>query len=385
MADDQVDVFSLRRAGGRGVVPRHRVLLRSAGIGASRSRGPTRPAPAAGRAAGRCPPVGRPVGGAGALSRALRRRRADGRAAQQSRLSAARPDANGLRDLFGETPTGPDGIRRNAAGAVQLGAEEARRRTRYAVLAGLNAEGYIPDDSEHMRLMRVRRCERFAECAEKEGVGSFLARGRPRGMDGPAAAEVDQRRVGEIQETRNRHDRPRLRDIDIARDRRGRSAPQRRRAVDRRHNRRQALAEHARHAACRRGADRRRRAIAHSRARRVGRSRRRPGRRPRQPAEGSGKPRFVGGGSELPQKLANSRQAAADQRRVDGAGRNCAGRRGCLPVRRRGKARTKIASRKRFAIGCTASAARCTTRAAQGRASRPPDNLSFGRLPPTTC
>jgi hypothetical protein len=27
--------------------------------------------------------------------------------------------------------------------------------------------------------MRVRRCERFAECAEKEGVGSFLARGRP--------------------------------------------------------------------------------------------------------------------------------------------------------------------------------------------------------------
>ena len=46
-------------------------------------------------------------------------------------------------------------------GAAQVGAEEARRRTRYAVLAGLNTEGYVPDNSEHMRLMRVRRCERI--------------------------------------------------------------------------------------------------------------------------------------------------------------------------------------------------------------------------------
>jgi hypothetical protein len=88
-------------------------------------------------------------------------------------------DANGLRDLYGKTPTGLTIIAATLPGAVQIGAEEARRRTRYAVLAGLNAEGYIPDDSEHMHLMRVRRCERFAECAEKEGIGSFLARGRP--------------------------------------------------------------------------------------------------------------------------------------------------------------------------------------------------------------
>ena len=40
-------------------------------------------------------------------------------------------------------------------------------------------EGYIPDDSEHMRLMRVRRCERFADCGEKEGVGALVVPGRP--------------------------------------------------------------------------------------------------------------------------------------------------------------------------------------------------------------
>ena len=64
-------------------------------------------------------------------------------------------------------------------GAAQVGAEEARRRTRYAVLAGLNTEGYVPDNSEHMRLMRVRRCERFADCGDKEGVGPFVQRSRP--------------------------------------------------------------------------------------------------------------------------------------------------------------------------------------------------------------
>jgi len=35
-------------------------------------------------------------------------------------------------------------------GGNWVGADEARRRTRYAVLAGLNAEGYVPDDPEHI-------------------------------------------------------------------------------------------------------------------------------------------------------------------------------------------------------------------------------------------
>ncbi len=35
-------------------------------------------------------------------------------------------------------------------GGNWVGADEARRRIRYAVLAGLNAEGYVPDDPEHI-------------------------------------------------------------------------------------------------------------------------------------------------------------------------------------------------------------------------------------------
>jgi hypothetical protein len=44
-------------------------------------------------------------------------------------------------------------------GAAFVGVEEARRRVRYAVLAGLDAEGFVPEDSEHMGLLRVRPCD----------------------------------------------------------------------------------------------------------------------------------------------------------------------------------------------------------------------------------
>ena len=40
-------------------------------------------------------------------------------------------------------------------GAALVGTEEARRRFRYAVLSGLNREGFNPDDSEHMGLLRT--------------------------------------------------------------------------------------------------------------------------------------------------------------------------------------------------------------------------------------
>lgn len=40
-------------------------------------------------------------------------------------------------------------------GNAFVGAEEARRRTRYGVLAGLQAEGYLPDNAEHIGVLQV--------------------------------------------------------------------------------------------------------------------------------------------------------------------------------------------------------------------------------------
>jgi hypothetical protein len=56
-------------------------------------------------------------------------------------------------------------------GANLVGAEEARRRVRYAVLAGLNAEGYVPDDSEHMGLLQARYCGSFSSaCSDQKST-----------------------------------------------------------------------------------------------------------------------------------------------------------------------------------------------------------------------
>ena len=128
-----------------------------------------------------------------ALAR-YRERCADGgsTAAQRTGPSCRPPsDANGLKDLFGEDPKGLTVIAAMLPGAALVGAEETRRRTRYAVLAGLNTEGYVPDDSEHMRLMRVRRCEQFADCSEKEGVGPFVQRSRPEAWMELRAAQLE--------------------------------------------------------------------------------------------------------------------------------------------------------------------------------------------------
>ena len=48
---------------------------------------------------------------------------------------------------------------------------------RYAVLAGLNAEGYVPDDSEHMGLLHARRCQRLTGCEIE--IGDLLATDNP--------------------------------------------------------------------------------------------------------------------------------------------------------------------------------------------------------------
>src|SRR3977135_897809 len=47
-------------------------------------------------------------------------------------------------------------------GGTFVGSTEARRRDRYAVLAGLNVAGYVPDNSERMSLLRLPRCQSFS-------------------------------------------------------------------------------------------------------------------------------------------------------------------------------------------------------------------------------
>ncbi len=51
-------------------------------------------------------------------------------------------------------------------GGTFVGSAEARRRNRYAVLAGLNVAGYVPDNSERMSLLRLPRCESFSGCPD---------------------------------------------------------------------------------------------------------------------------------------------------------------------------------------------------------------------------
>ncbi len=76
-------------------------------------------------------------------------------------------DAAKFKGLFGEG----DNVTLIAAmlpGAALVGSEEARRRARYAVLAGLNVAGFVPNDSERMGLVRVQRCDSLAGCARDD-------------------------------------------------------------------------------------------------------------------------------------------------------------------------------------------------------------------------
>lgn len=50
-------------------------------------------------------------------------------------------------------------------GDTFVGSAEVRRRARYALLAGLNAAGYIPDHSERMSLLSAQRCADFGGCS----------------------------------------------------------------------------------------------------------------------------------------------------------------------------------------------------------------------------
>ena len=98
-------------------------------------------------------------------------RRTDPRCARGERDTAAfrqdfEPGAENLTVIAAMLP-----------GAAFIGVEEARRRVRYAVLAGLNAEGYVPDDSEHMGLLHARRCQRLTGCEIE--LGALLATDNP--------------------------------------------------------------------------------------------------------------------------------------------------------------------------------------------------------------
>src|SRR5262249_19419376 len=63
-------------------------------------------------------------------------------------------------------------------GAAFIGVEEARRRVRYAVLAGLDAEGFAPEDSEHMGLLSVRPCDEMS-CGPRTDAQSWSAESSP--------------------------------------------------------------------------------------------------------------------------------------------------------------------------------------------------------------
>jgi hypothetical protein len=56
-------------------------------------------------------------------------------------------------------------------GGTFVGSAEARRRDRYAVLAGLNVAGYVPDNSERMSLLRLPRCQSFSGCPSEGNQG----------------------------------------------------------------------------------------------------------------------------------------------------------------------------------------------------------------------
>lgn len=60
-------------------------------------------------------------------------------------------------------------------GAALVGADEQRRRFRYATLAGLNVAGFVPDDSERMGFLRMRHCESLKGCTQDKPTYIDLA------------------------------------------------------------------------------------------------------------------------------------------------------------------------------------------------------------------
>jgi hypothetical protein len=89
---------------------------------------------------------------------------AAGGQAVDPRCTRGERTAQAFRDEFTPGAANLTVLAAMVPGAQFVGVEEARRRVRYAVLAGLQAEGFVPQDSEHMGLLRVRPCEKFSGC-----------------------------------------------------------------------------------------------------------------------------------------------------------------------------------------------------------------------------
>ncbi|MDT8997875.1 hypothetical protein RQP53_01145 [Paucibacter sp. APW11] len=63
-----------------------------------------------------------------------------------------------------------------------VGAEESRRRTRYAILAGLQSVGYVPTEAERLGLLSVPRAELLSG-AEAAAIASTAIRSKPGNAD----------------------------------------------------------------------------------------------------------------------------------------------------------------------------------------------------------
>jgi len=78
------------------------------------------------------------------------RRRAAAESLDSSRDPEAALNLADLCSLVGDQPGTVKVMIALVLGGTWVGADEGRRRARYATLAGLNAEGYVPDDPEHI-------------------------------------------------------------------------------------------------------------------------------------------------------------------------------------------------------------------------------------------
>ncbi|MDR7272085.1 hypothetical protein J2X20_004759 [Pelomonas saccharophila] len=93
-------------------------------------------------------------------------------------------------------------------GADFVGAEEVRRRTRYAVLAGLMAKGYVPDNAEGMRVLALRGLDKSEHVMPYELLAQrVIGRARP---DAPATGKLNYRQVALIWVDENELPEPRL-------------------------------------------------------------------------------------------------------------------------------------------------------------------------------
>lgn len=103
-------------------------------------------------------------------------------------------EPTGFKALF-EASTGTKEVTLIAVmlpGAALVGADEVRRRLRYAVLAGLNVAGYVPEFSERMRLLQIDRCEFLTGCQSPKAVEDLkkLSKEEEGGLRLPLPTEI---------------------------------------------------------------------------------------------------------------------------------------------------------------------------------------------------